>query len=108
MENMFDDPGEYITFGSVRNIPHWIYSNFAFPNPAKLLTMSFPLDRWPTGTIFCHSLSERRKAGFSLNKGLEHISQLDIHVHQEGQDGYGDYPTPEQVLAEVSICFKIS
>ena len=105
---MFDDPREYITFGSIGNVPHWIFSNFAFPQPAKLLTMSFPLDRWPHGTFFHRGLSERHKACFSPNEGLERISHFDIRVHQEGQDGYGDYPTPEQVLAEVSICFKIS
>ena len=107
---MFDGSPGYISFGSVGNVPRWISSSFLITLPSHYTSfvMSFPLDCWPAGTFFCHGLSERCKACFSLNEGLECISRLDTHDHQEGQDGYGGYPTPEQVLAEVSICFKIS
>ena len=58
--------------------------------------MFFPFGNWPHGKLVIRSLSERCKACFSINNGLEHIMRLDSHEHKEGRIG-GEYPTPEQV-----------
>ena len=94
---------KYMTFGSVRDVPHWIFSIFAFALPTKLFsTMSFPLDCWPLGTFLLCGLSKCQKAQYSPNEGLECITCLDACTHVESCMGPGSYPSPETVSSHLS------
>ena len=69
--------------------------------------MSFPFGNWPTGKLILQGLSERHKVCFSNSNGIKRIMRLDSHEHKEGHLLGSEYPTPEQVLAEVITCLKI-